>query len=265
MKTKVIFQKKLVSLCCLLILFTCSSSVFSQVIYTDIPDATPDASYNLDLNNDFVVDFMIQFDAGDRVMCSPQNSNAYSGEFVAGVYLPWALPPSNSICASLLTWYDAGNPGTMAWGTNTGHWVGEADKYLALKLIVDTNTFYGWVRLDVAATSTSFTVKDYAYESTPNTCIQSGQTSTGINENTGRNIFAFPNPFTSSTTIQTIGCFNKASLIIYNSYGQTVKQVKNMRGHTVSLSRDNLSSGLYIIRLSEGNKIIGEEKLIIND
>ncbi|MFZ4413290.1 MAG: T9SS type A sorting domain-containing protein, partial [Bacteroidales bacterium] len=233
------------------------------------PDATPNATYPLDLNNDTIIDFMIQFGGSSGtvgVMCYPQNNNAYSGNFVGGVHLPWALSASNSICDSLATWYDANNPGTMGLGASTGYWPGATNKYLALKLIVDTNTYYGWARLDLLANSGSFTIKDYAYESTPNACIESGQTISGINKNSSKNIFSvFPNPFVSSTTIQTIGNLKNASLTICNSYGQMVKQVKNISGQTVSLSRDNLPSGLYFIRLIEENKIIAVEKLIITD
>ncbi|MEI7580063.1 MAG: hypothetical protein WCJ58_08615, partial [bacterium] len=147
MKTKIIFLKKVTSLCCLLILFFFNSRLYSQIIYTDIPDATPNATYPLDLNNDSIVDFMIQFggSAGTvGVMCYPQNNNAYSGDFVSGEHLPWALSTSNTICDSLATWYDSSNIGTMGLGASIGYWPGATDKYLALKLIVGPNTYYGW-------------------------------------------------------------------------------------------------------------------------
>jgi hypothetical protein len=266
MTTRIILLKKVATLCSLMILFTFNSRVYSQIIYTDIPDATPNATYSLDLNNDSVDDFLIQFASGDKVMCIPLNNNAYSGEFVGGVHLPWALSAFNNICDSPLTWYDSGNPGTMAWGTSTGHWAGATNKYLALKIMVGTNTYYGWARLDLLATSASFTIKDYACNSTPNACIQAGQTTLDINENTTRNGFSvFPNPFVSSTTIQTFVNLKNATLTVCNSYGQTVKQVNNISGQIVSLSRANLPGGLYFIRLTEGNKIIAAEKLIITD
>ena len=265
----ILFLKKVTSLCCLLLLFTFSSGLNAQIIYTDIPDATPNATYPLDLNNDGIVDFMIQFggSAGTvGVMCYPQNNNAYSGDFIGGVHLPWALPASFTICDTLATWYESNNPGTMALGANIGYWVGETNKYLALKLIVETNTYYGWARLDVHPTSASFTIKDYAYVSTPNDCIQSGQSSAGINENADEKFLSiFPNPFISSSTIQTKGNLKNASLTIYNSNGQTLKQIKNISGQTVSLTRDNLPSGLYFMKLTEENKIIALEKLIITD
>jgi Secretion system C-terminal sorting domain len=265
MKTKITFLKKVAALCNLLILFAFNSKLYSQIIYTDIPDATPNATYPLDLNNDSIDDFVIHF-ASTGVVCNPQNNNAYAGEFINGTYLSWAKSQSDSICPSLATWYDSSNPGTMAWGTSIGYWVGATDKYLALKLIVGTSTYYGWVRIDILAGSWSFTVKDYAYESTPNTCIRAGQSTLGMNKNKSKPTFStFPNPFVSSTTIQTIDNLKNASLTICNAYGQIVKQIKNISGQTVALSRDYLPSGLYFIRLTEENKIVVVEKLIITD
>ncbi len=259
-------MKKVTFVCCLFILFFFNSKLYAQIVYTNIPDATPNATYPLDLNNDAIDDFIIQYALAYKVVCYPQNNNAYSGNFAGAAHLPWALPSATNICDTQVTWYGSSNPGTMAWETNTGYWVGATDKYLALKLIVGTNTYYGWARLNFLPGSGSFTVKDYAYNSTPNACIQAGQTTLGINENTTKHIFSiFPNPFISSTTIQTIGNLKNATLTICNSYGQTVKQVKNISGHKVSLLRDNLPSGLYFIRLTEENKIIAVKKLIITD
>ncbi len=266
MHTKIKFLKKLVVISSLLIFFIFSNKSYSQIIYTDITDATPNATYPLDLNNDTIIDFLIQFDQANKVMCKPQNNNAYSGDFVGGVHSPWALPSTISICDSLLTWYDSSNPGTMASGTSAGHWVGATNKYLALKLIVGANTYYGWARFDVLATSSSFTIKDYAYQSTPNACIKSGQMALGMNGNTSKNILSvIPNPFNSSTTIQIIGNLKNATLTIGNSHGKTVRQVINISGQTFTLSRDTLPSGIYFIRLEEADKIIAVEKLIIID
>jgi hypothetical protein len=268
METKVIFLKKVTFLYCFLLVFIFNNRLSSQIIYTDIPDATPSATYPLDLNNDTVVDFIIQFvgSAGTvGVMCYPQDNNGYAGDFVGGVHLPWALSQATNICDTLSTWYDSSNPGTMGLGPSNGYWVGETNKYLALKLIVGTNTYYGWARLDFLAAS-SFTIKDYAYQSTPNTCIESGQTNLSSNENSDETIFSiFPNPFSTATTLQTIGNLKNATLTIYNSLGSKVKQVKNITGQTVYLLRENFQSGLYFIQLTDENKIIAVEKLIIID
>ena len=254
---------------CMLLLFVCNNNLFSQIIYTDPTDATPNATYNLDLNNDSVVDFTMYFGGGSGiagVQCAPQNNNAYLGDFVNGTHLPWALNSSTSICATSTTWYGTNYPGTLGLGSTTGYWPGATDKYLALKLIVGTNTYYGWARFDVYETSTSFTLKDYAYESTPNACILSGQTGLGTLENAiNHPISIYPNPMVSSTTLVIDQPLDKATLTIYNSFGQAVKKIENISSQTFSLSRDSLEKGVYLLKFTEENQTIAVTKLVIKD
>lgn len=78
-------------------------------------------------------------------------------------------------------------------------------------------------------------------------------------------IIVFPNPFSTQTTLQTDNLLYNATLTVYNLYGQTVKQIKNISGKIVTLHRDNLPSGLYFIRLTEKNTIIYADKFVIID
>ena len=78
-------------------------------------------------------------------------------------------------------------------------------------------------------------------------------------------VSVFPNPFTTETTFKTDEAFKDATLEVYNSVGQTVKQIKNISGKTVTLFRDNLPSGLYYIRMRQDSKVIASEKLLITD
>ncbi|MBI4929752.1 MAG: T9SS type A sorting domain-containing protein [Bacteroidetes bacterium] len=88
----------------------------------------------------------------------------------------------------------------------------------------------------------------------------------GIQTNSINNIFLiYPNPFYSSTTLQTDNSLHNATLTVYNCFGQMVKQLKNINGQMVTLSRDNLASGLYFVRLTEDSKVIVADKLIITD
>ncbi len=75
----------------------------------------------------------------------------------------------------------------------------------------------------------------------------------------------FPNPFSFSTTLQTNKFLSNATLSVYNSYGQQVKQLKNISGQSIILYRDGLSCGLYLIHLTQDNKTITTGKLIITD
>jgi hypothetical protein len=81
----------------------------------------------------------------------------------------------------------------------------------------------------------------------------------------GYSVSVLPNPFSSYTILRTDKILNDANLIIYNSFGQTVKQIKNISGQTFTLQRDNLSSGLYFLQLTQDNKILTTDKIVIID
>ena len=74
-----------------------------------------------------------------------------------------------------------------------------------------------------------------------------------------------PNPFSTSTNLQSDQFLNNATLTVYNSIGQQVKQIKNIFGQIVILMRDNLPVGLYYIQLTADNKIFSTDKLIITN
>jgi hypothetical protein len=249
---------------CFWLLLGFNQVINAQIIYTDIPDATPNASFPLDLNNDNTTDFLIQFDIPYRVKCLPQGNNAYAGYVSGTTYFPWALSVNNTICDTLATWYGANDSGTMAWGNNVGLWVGATNKYLALKFIVGTDTFFGWARFDFLPGSGSFTIKDYAYQSMPNGQILSGQIALGMNEISHKNSFIiYPNPFHSTATIQSAVHLNQASIVMYHAVGQQVNQWDHISGQNISISRENLPQGLYFICIKEGNKILAIEKVNI--
>lgn len=75
----------------------------------------------------------------------------------------------------------------------------------------------------------------------------------------------FPNPFSIQTTLQMDIPLVNATLTLTNSLGLTVKEIKNVHGQTITLQRDNLPSGLYFVRLTEGNHVIATKKIIITD
>lgn len=265
MKSSASSIKIIAAICYLLFSICFFERGYAQIIYTDIPDATPNATYSLDLNNDTIIDFVFQYEAVDKVMCKPLNNNAYSGQIVSGAHLPWALNAAMNICDTNATWFGTNNPGTMAWGSTIGNWIGASNKYVALQLNVGANTYYGWARLDFLASS-SFTIKDYAYESSPNNCIQAGQTNLSVGENLSQHKFTIaPNPMTTSSTIYSPIVLNNATMTIYNTTGQPVKQIKNISGSNFYFSRSNLPSGFYFIQLTNENKINLIEKLLIED
>ena len=89
---------------------------------------------------------------------------------------------------------------------------------------------------------------------------------TDIKENSKNNyISIYPNPFKTQTTLYSDQIINDAILTIFNSRGQTVKQIKNISGQTITLQRDNLASGIYYLQFIQYNKIFATDKLVITD
>jgi len=86
-----------------------------------------------------------------------------------------------------------------------------------------------------------------------------------LNEDFNNKISIEPNPFSVSATLNSPTELNNASLQIYNSMGQMVRVIKNINGKKTILERNNLTSGLYFIRLSVDNNILSERKVIITD
>jgi uncharacterized delta-60 repeat protein len=89
----------------------------------------------------------------------------------------------------------------------------------------------------------------------------------GIDELADENnkINIYPNPFSNTTTVITKVELNNATLAVYNSFGQPVKQFENISSNTLIFNRDNLPAGLYFIQLSQDNRIIKTDKLVIMD
>lgn len=79
------------------------------------------------------------------------------------------------------------------------------------------------------------------------------------------NISIYPNPFSFSTTLQSDNLFQNVNLTVYNTYGQIVKQINNLSGKTIVFQRDNLTRGLYLLQLTQDNKVITTDKLVIID
>lgn len=77
--------------------------------------------------------------------------------------------------------------------------------------------------------------------------------------------FIYPNPFSFSATLHFNNFLKNATLTIYNSVGQQVKQIKNISEESIILHRDNLKCGVYFLQLTQDNKIFTTDKLIIID
>lgn len=91
-------------------------------------------------------------------------------------------------------------------------------------------------------------------------------TGSGVNAKyTGPSFVVSPNPFFSETTLQVSEPLENATLNVFNTYGQKVRQLRDISTQTVVLYRDNLPCGLYFIQLIQDNKVLATNKLVVED
>ncbi len=79
------------------------------------------------------------------------------------------------------------------------------------------------------------------------------------------NINFSPNPFTTTLNINSEIGFQDITLKMYNSIGQLVRENANLKGQNITIDRENLQSGLYLIQLFENNKLLKTNKVLIKD
>lgn len=95
-------------------------------------------------------------------------------------------------------------------------------------------------------------------------CIPGILTSIAEINNNNISSKAFPNPFSISTTIQFNRELKNAVLKIFTIYGQKVKEVRSINNNSINVQRENLTYGIYLYIIIEGDKIIANGKFVVN-
>jgi len=73
----------------------------------------------------------------------------------------------------------------------------------------------------------------------------------------------FPNPFSVNTQIDFANELKDATLLLYNVFGQKVREMKGINGKHITVNRDNLPEGIYIYEVIEKQKRISNGKLMV--
>src|ERR1043165_2037242 len=161
--------------------------------------------------------------------------------------LPAKLNLNDSITAGSGTWqaadYDALNSvGTGNWQTNA------TDKYLGFRFQNATGYNYGWLRMSVASGASSFTVKEYGYNTQVGKLVKAGQISTtGVgNSLAGENI-QLELSGRKMSLLNATGSVGYPVLISDMS-GRVVRQLQMYADRAVAL--DGLSTGNYIVHVA---------------
>jgi hypothetical protein len=240
-----------------------------QIVYTDV---TPDfaggngINYGLDMDNDTVIDFgVIGSSLAPAVgFYGILPSNSWVGSNPSFKY-PFALNSGDVISSAQSIWYGGtSNVGTMNYascygGIGGSNWCGVTDKFLGLRFQISGNTHYGWAKMDVSTSGDSFTIKEYAYNSTPDEAINAGQTTLGVNE------FSL-NSVKIVALNKSIGLYNLSETTNFNIFDVSGKSV--LQGSTNDtnyvIEANGMANGVYILELSSANsKSVIRKKIVL--
>lgn len=264
----------------------------AQVIYTDIePDVILGVgnNYSLDLNNDGNTDFRFKvatygtgwYVAG-IVPYPPytDNLNAFAGYTMTfggdpSIYgFPSMFNPGDVIDAALpwvamndLIWTSNGTPryfyaGMVSnfYGYIYGQWANATDKYLAIRFSPDgSQLHYAWIRCDVNADGSQLTIKDMAYEATPNVPIVAGST-TGIPPITDAT-FGIVNHEGLVQIVARNADFQQAICHVVNGLGQILLE-QPLTGTVTRLDLRTFPKGMYLIQVKSGSLSVARKIIL---
>jgi hypothetical protein len=91
----------------------------------------------------------------------------------------------------------------------------------------------------------------------------SGDIGGGIETNNSTQFKIYPNPMHLTTTIELNGIHDKTQLDLFDIDGKLVDQRNYSYKQIINLNKDNLKSGLYLLKISTDGKLIGAVILMI--
>lgn len=125
---------------------------------------------------------------------------------------------------------------TLAQGG--GGFTGKADKYVGLKFKIGSQTHYGWARFDTREDSRQYTLKDFAYENTPDKSILAGdgQFNAGLRTLTSKDMKI--NTVGKNISIEVLNQAHAAGTVkVFNIAGNEVLSAKiDSKNHDFSLN-----------------------------
>ncbi len=130
------------------------------------------------------------------------------------------------------------------------NWNGKSG-YIGFTFKISEATHYGWFYVTVANDGLSYTILDYAYNTSPN----EGLVTTRNTKNTGDiglQISASPNPFKQTTTIDVSSITDKVfTVTVYNLLGKKISEkTYNDKSEKVSVGSNIIQSGYYFAKVT---------------
>ena len=242
------------------------SAANAQVTYTDVnPDVIADSlnPYAIDFNNDATPDLIFGVQHLSGSFSTGGQTLTYEGAFAYGL-LPAGFAVANpadtttavldcGVAVAQSPLFASSNTAVLGYAAliqpinypfSAGPWLGQNDKYLGFKFTVGTGTHYGWARLSVAADATTITIKEYAFNATPDGAISTCQTAgiENVSVEDKVTIKTTLNDATVNVTPDLVG----GTINLVNMTGQVVKTVAISDVNT-TISFEGVGSGIYTV------------------
>ncbi len=238
----------------------------AQIVYTDIPDGVPTG---IDFDTDGTDEFTVTdgMGTGDYVAYwggGPDNNIHAVGTLgTQGWDVPNCVDSGFTVDASG-QWEGQGDCSIIAWGAGNPTITTGADEYLAVRFNLGANLHYGWIRIEVDG-SENVIYKDYAYNATPNTPINAGDTgavTTSVQTfaESGNKYQLFPNPATSNSV--TVGANHLSEIKNVQLFSVTGELVIRTSA-TSTLDLNHVLPGLYFVVITDRNGAVYQEKLLV--
>ncbi len=237
----------------------------TQYLYTDIDDTTVvDGVFELDLDGDTIVDFTIEhilqggqlsnvnailLHPGDSIggnlaVGSGQNGFSYVENVIPGTALN-----SNATFTGISNNTDIGYLAFRVDGVAypNSNWAGPVtDGYLGLRILKDDTACFGWLRLDVADSAKSFTIKDWSFNTNKDSSHTVAFELLDVMETVLKDL-----RISQSNGLLQVSLGQELPLSIYNAAGRLMTKTSPEFEQRVSTL--GWSSGMYIIRIEGSN------------
>ena len=235
----------------------------AQITYTDVnPDVTIDSlssPYLIDFNNDQTPDVgfaVAHINDGGSLSFTYVGAFAYTvGAVMAEADTVNASALDCGVAVSNTAFFGNGSygilgyaaliNGTQPFTSTAAPFLGATDKYLGVSFAdASSNTYYGWVKLSVAANAETITIKEYAYNAAAGQAINTCQTA-GLNEANIDDKVTIKTTLNSASINVTPDLLG-GTLSIVSMSGQTVKTMKIANIDT-TISFDGVDTGIYMV------------------
>ena len=159
-----------------------------------------------------------------------------------------ALDSGFAISSANLNWNNGDSQFMVVYSScyGLGQWCTATGKYLGLKFDISGNTHYGWAKLDMDASTLTWTLKEFAFNSVPNELINAGQTVLSTEDNE----FSKVKIVSSNKSITLYNLTQPTNYEVFNMSGQSILNGKTSTNKYI-IEANTLSNGLYILVLQD--------------